>query len=191
MVKPNKLAGLPPGFASLKDRAMRHLSRFASTEAGLVRVLDRSIQRWATAAKAEGKDVQEDVASARAAVRQVVVSLAEAGIVDDEVYAAARARHLLRAGRSRRATASHLASKGIRADVVEAVLPDEDQELASALAYARRRRVGPFRIDAADEAKMRDLATLARAGFSRAVAERALAMDAEAAEAIVLALRQS
>lgn len=191
MAKSLKPAGRAPGFASLQERAMRHLSRFASTEAGLMRVLDRSVQRWATAAKADGKDVEEDVASARSAVRQVVASLAKAGIVDDAVYAAARARRLMRAGRSRRATASHLASKGIRSDVAEMVLPNEDQELPSALTYARRRRIGPFRLGAVEDAKMRDLATLARAGFSRAVAERALAMDAEAAEAIVLALRQS
>ena len=63
------------------------------------------------------------------------------------------------------------------ADVADAVsglraaAPDPD--LAAACAFARRRRLGPFRRSAADHA--RELGSFARAGFSRRVAEAVLA----------------
>jgi len=55
--------------------------------------------------------------------------------------------------------------------------------LVSALILARKRRIGPFRIAAADH--NRELGVLARAGFPRDVAMRALAMPAEEAEAAI------
>ena len=66
-------------------------------------------------------------------------------------------------------------------------LPSADAEFLAAIAFLRRRRLGPFRPPAQDAADpvdpMRELATLGRAGFPRDIAERALRLDpAEAAE---------
>ena len=191
-------AGPAPTRASLHDAALHHLSRFAATEAGLVRVLDRRVQRWARVADAEGTSVAEPVAAAKAAVRQVARALVEAGVVNDAVFAQARAARLNRAGRSRRATSAHLAAKGVAAETAAAALPSAAEELAAALAYARRRRIGPFRpqtdpgTDGKPDAELRqrDLASLARAGFPRDVAERALAMAPGEAADQVLALKR-
>lgn len=169
---------------------MRHLSRFSATEAGLVRVLDRRVQRWARAAEPEGQEVAAAVAAARAAARLVAKALVDAGMVNDAVFAAARATRLARSGRSRRAVAAHLASKGVPADVAQSALPEPEQDLPAALAFARRRRLGPFRVRPADEARMRDLGALARAGFPRDVAERALDTPPDQAEALVIALKR-
>ncbi|MGI4953795.1 MAG: hypothetical protein ACRYGM_18485, partial [Janthinobacterium lividum] len=49
------VAGPVPDRASLHEAALRHLTRFAATEAGLVRVLDRRVQRWLRLAEAEGR----------------------------------------------------------------------------------------------------------------------------------------
>ena len=94
------------------------------------------------------------------------------------------------------------------ADLARAVLPDDaETELAAALVLARKRRIGPFRAsDAADRqretgrqreigrqretGRQREIGILARAGFPRAVAERALDTDAEEAEAAIRRLRQ-
>jgi regulatory protein len=58
-----------------------------------------------------------------------------------------------------------------------------DPDIAAACAFARRRRLGPYRRCAADEA--RELAAFARAGFSRRVAEAVLACaDPDAAETL-------
>lgn len=193
-------AGPAPDRSRLHDAALTHLSRFAVTEAGLVRVLDRRIDRWVRRAALEGMDTDAAALSRRAA-REVAAALVQSGVVDDQAFADARARRLTRAGRSRRAVQAHLAAKGVAAPLVQAALPDEDAELSAALAYACRRRLGPFRIasaepgpddpDAPDLDRMRrELGAMARAGFPQPVAQQALRMDPDAAAAMVIALKQ-
>ncbi len=187
--------GPAPTRARLHDAALAHLARFAATEAGLVRVLDRRIDRWARAAGIEGALDADAIAAAqqasRQAAREVVRALVQSGVVDDASFAGARARRLPRAGRSRLAVSAHLAAKGVPQALAQAALPDPESELAAALAYARRRRLGPFRIGAADDdARRRELGALARAGFPQPVAQQALRMDLKDAEALVTRLKQ-
>lgn len=195
-------AGPAPSAAALHEAALLHLSRFAATEAGLLRVLLRRIDRWSRAARDQEADpdaVAAQAAQATAAAREVVARLAASGAVDDAAFAESRARRLIRAGRSRRAVGAHLASKGVAAETARAVLPDDpDTELAAALAFARRRRIGPFRAPAVDpdaipdaEGLSREYAAFARAGFPQSVAGRALRMDAETALALVERLRRT
>lgn len=174
-------AGLPPDRASLRDAALRHLARYASTEANLLRVLNRRIDRWARLA---GEGVEPAIAAARQTARQVVHDLAAIGAVNDAAYAESRARSLNRAGRSRRAVAAHLAAKGVDAETARAALPDDPEaELTAALRQARRKRIGPFATGETDApTRMKHLATMARAGFSQDIARRALAMTRDAAE---------
>jgi regulatory protein len=173
----------PPDRDALHEAALRHLARYAATAAGLTRVLDRRIARWS----ATGGE-PEAAAEARREARGVVARLVEAGAVDDAGFAAARAQRLARTGRSRRAVAAHLAARGVDGETAAAALIGD--ELASALVHARRRRIGPFRTGAPPDAdaRRRELAVLARAGFPRDVAERALAMTVEEAEAMVTRL---
>ena len=178
-----------PDAASLHEAALRHLARYACSVMGLTRVLDRRVGRWSRAAQPPADQVE----AARAAVRAVVVRLQSAGALDDAAYAQGRARSLVRAGKSRRAIASHLAARGIAAALAGAVLPaDPEHELAAAVTLARRRRIGPFRqAEAADPVRRRrELAALARGGFSEALARQALGMDRATAEALLLRLRQ-
>ena len=166
---------------------MRHLARFSATQAGLLRVLDRRILRWQHASEASA----EQVAPARAAARLVVEALVSSGMIDDAAYAEARARRLVRAGRSRRAVSAHLAAKGVRSDTADAALPDPEAEFQAAVALARRRRLGPFQPSDADPPDpARTLAVFARAGFPRDVAERALRLDLDEAAAVVAALKR-
>lgn len=168
---------------------MAYLARYAATQAGLARVLIRRVDRWARAANADS----EQVAACKAAARAVAAHMAGVGAVDDAAFATGRARSLARAGRSRRAIAAHLAAKGVPSALADAALPDAPEaELAAALAYARRRRLGPFREGPADaEQRLRELGKLARAGFAQSVAARAMGLDPDAAEDIVVRLRLS
>jgi regulatory protein len=186
-------AGPAPDEAALRAAALAHLARYAATRAGLLRVLERRIERWAKLAAAAGAEgLSTDRLAAQAAARQVVAELAAEGSVSDEAFAETRARRLARAGRSRQAVAAHLASHGVEREVARAVLPNDPQrELAAALALARRRRLGPFRTGTPDAAtRLRELGVLARAGFSHEVASRALATDLATAEALVAWLRR-
>jgi regulatory protein len=173
-----------PTEASLHEAALAHLARYATTQMGLVRVLDRRIERWARAAEAETDAVQ----AAKRVSREVVARLVAAGLIDDAAFAASRAKRLVRSGHSQRAVAAHLAARGVAVRQAMSV----EEELGAALVLAHRRRIGPFRRAPADaDAARRELGVLARAGFPREVAERALAMDADEAEELVNQLRKS
>ncbi len=191
-------AGPAPDRARLREAALAHLARHAASEAGLLRVLDRRIRRWAQRAGAEGAAPEQVASQSRAAreeARAVATRLVADGVLDDAAYAEARARSLARRGRSRRAALAHLAERGVDAELARTVLPeDPDADLAAAVLQARRRRIGPFAAADADgddpALRNRALAALARAGFSRDVAERALGLEPDAAEALILALRR-
>ncbi len=197
-------AGPAPDRARLREAALAHLARFAASEAGLLRMLDRRIRRWAQRAGAEGAAPEQVASQSRAArdeARLVAARLVADGVLDDGAYAEARARSLARSGRSRRATLAHLAGRGIDPELARSALPDDpDTDLAAAVLQARRRRIGPYADGEGDAeaeaatadpvARNRALAALGRAGFDRDTAERALGLDRAAADALILALRR-
>ncbi len=185
----------PPDAASLRDAALVHLARYATTEARLRQVLARRLDRWAhAAATLDPADIAAALAAGRAAIPRVVAALAAAGALNDADFAATRARALRRAGRSRRVIAATLAAKGVPTETARVALPeDTDGELAAALLLARRRRLGPFRAaplppdDPA--AARREQGVLARAGFAQDVVHRALRCERAEAEALIVTLR--
>lgn len=180
--------GPQPTETALHEAALTHLARYATTEAGLIRVLRRRVDRWARAMEAES----EIVAALYELCRVVARRLVTAGVVDDAAFAETRAASLTRAGRSRRAVAAHLQARGVSGEIADEALPqDGETELAAALAFTRRRRIGAFRREEVEADEMRAMGMLARAGFSRDVAMRALHMEPEEAEMLVTRLKQS
>jgi regulatory protein len=169
-----------PDAASLHEAALNYIARYATTEAGLRQVLQRRIDAWVRQAGAED-DVRDLAAAAKAAIAGVIARLVELGLLNDATFAENRARGLALSGRSHRAITARLMAKGIDPERARAVLPEG--ELVAALILARKRRIGPFRTAAADQ--NRELGVLARAGFPRDVAVRALAMETEEAEAAI------
>ena len=183
-------AGKPPSESRLRQAALLHLSRYATTEAGLARVLADRMRRWAHAAQAEGREVEAELAAGLAAASSIAATMVSAGAVNDADYAAARARRLARGGSSRRAMAAHLAGKGIAGDDAQAAMAGAPAEAEAALALCRKRRIGPFARAAPDAAlRLKWLGMLARAGFGRDVAVAALGTDADEAEERLIALK--
>ena len=173
----------------MHEAALRHLSRFAATEAGLRRVLERRVQRWVRACPPEDAPEPDAVKGLRMLARDVAQALVAAGAVNDTAFAQARAARLARAGRSRRSVSAHLLGKGVAAELVQQSVGEGD-ELPVALAYAKRRRIGPFRAEPDKAARLSDMAALARAGFQRDVAERVVAFDKQDAEDCVQRLKR-
>jgi regulatory protein len=161
--------------ALIERWALAYLGRFASSAENLRRVLLRRVRKRL----AEDRDA---VAVAAATIDALVARYRSSGLVDDAAYAAGRARARLRRGQSLRVIRAGLAAKGVGAEdaaAAIAALRDEggDPDLAAACAFARRRRLGPYRRAAADDGdavKMRELAAFARAGFSRDAATAVL-----------------
>ncbi|MBV8093940.1 MAG: RecX family transcriptional regulator [Acetobacteraceae bacterium] len=178
---------------ALQTVAVAYLSRYAASKATLLRLLERRIRRWAEKAQGPRERIAADAAQARLTAAEIVDAMAAAGMVDDASFARSRARSLARTGRSKRRIAGYLIQRGINpAMAKEAVAEDGDDELAAALAFARRRRIGPYRRmdDRNHEARQRELATFARAGFPVAIARAVLNMALDEAEPLVAQLRR-
>jgi regulatory protein len=165
--------------AELIERwALGYLGRYASSAENLRRVLMRRVRRHAP----------EAVQPARPLIEAIVTRYREAGLLDDDAYAAARAASLHRRGDSLMVIRTRLRAKGVAGEVVAGAVGSlqelgPDPDLAAACAFARRRRLGPFRRTAGNRA--RELAAFARAGFGRRVAEAVLACaDEEAVAAL-------
>jgi len=159
--------------AALIERwALHYLGRYANSAEGLRRVLLRRARRHL------GED-RAALAGAAAAIDALVARYQASGLVDDAVYAGAQARARLRRGQSLRTIRAGLAARGIGAEdaamALDSLREDGDPDLAAACAFARRRRLGPYRRAAEDRDK--SLAAFARAGFTRATAEAVLACE--------------
>ncbi|HET8726738.1 MAG TPA: regulatory protein RecX [Alphaproteobacteria bacterium] len=157
----------------LQNAALYYLERYASSAENLRRVLMRRVE---LSARAHDTDRDEGARQVDAIIRRCL----DNGLLDDSRYASARVRSLARRGDSPRAIRAKLAQKGVPEDAVEAAFAElveetPDPELRSAVRLARRRRLGPFRPDETRAGhKDRDLAALARAGFSFDVARRVI-----------------
>jgi regulatory protein len=161
--------------AQIERWALAYLGRFASSAENLRRVLLRRVRRRLS-------DDREATTRAAAVIDALVARYRASGLVDDAAYAAGRARARLRRGQSLKTIRAGLAAKGVAAEdaavAIDALRGDGgDPDLAAAVAFARRRRLGPFRrapAEGNDELRLKELGAFARAGFSRAVAEAVL-----------------
>ena len=174
----------PPITAERLERAALHyLERFAASAASLRRVLARRVERSA-------RDHGGDAAEGKRWIETLIERYQRSGLLNDAVYAEAKASSLRRRGGSARAIRDKLAAKGVDGEIAAQALARVDGETepedgpapsadsadeAAARALARRRRLGPFRPEALRaEYRTKDLATLGRAGFSYETARRVI-----------------
>jgi regulatory protein len=170
--------------ASLENAALHYLERFASSAANLRRVLLRRVR---LSAKEHGTDPAEGAALVETLIARFEASF----LLDDRSYAQAKAASLHRSGASRRAISGRLAQHGVDGEIIAAAIGDIEEtngnaELAAACTLARRRRLGPYRPDAARaDHRTKDLGAFARAGFSLDIARKVLdCADPDAVEAL-------
>ena len=177
--RPRRLAK-PITVKRLENVAAAYVARYDASSARLRTVLMRRIDR------ARNHDMPV-VDNAEAVIASILARYTKAGVIDDARYAERKAGSLHRRGTSSRHIREKLKLAGIDRDDVERALDVARDELAvdatgmdlqAALAFARRRRLGPFRDPAdRDERRSRDLAALGRAGFSFDVARRVIDTD--------------
>jgi len=160
----------------LENAALYYLKRHASTQAQLKRVLLRRVNR---SLRFHGGDRLE----ALSWVDTLVARLVQSGLLSDEAYAETKAHALRNSGRSARVITQKLKMKGVAPDVVTRTLAHATAELSeeeAARIWARKKRLGPFRREASTRKnqRQRDLAAMARAGFSFQTAQKTLDEDA-------------
>jgi len=156
---------------SLENAALYYLGRYATSSENLRQVLLRRVAR-----AAKHHDTDEEACAVM--IDELILRYVSNGLLDDTAYARAQCASLNRRGKSVRAIRGWLRQKGLGPDIIEKtlkVLGEEivEPDLAAAIAYARRRRFGPYRMNTiAPETRDKELAALARSGFSYALARR-------------------
>ena len=159
----------------LENAALFYLQRYASSAANLRRVLLRKINR-----SCKFHDVP--AAPFTPLVDGLLTRYIAVGLLNDESYARAKAQTLRRAGKSRQAIHAKLAIKGLSTAQIEDALHIADEEsdnaeLTAAQRHAKKKRIGIYRTDGLTQdpaLKQKELAVLARAGFSYEIARKAL-----------------
>ena len=161
----------------LENVALHHLERFASSSQNLKEVLLRRVQR---SAFHHDTDPEEGAVWAD----EIIVRFLDVGLLDDKAYADGRVRSLHGRGNSRNAIRMKLRAKGVETDLVDDVLAaigneeNEDVDLTAAKRFAKRRRLGPYRESSQrEERREKDMAALARAGFSYHIARTVVEAD--------------
>lgn len=159
--KPDRSPPPPLDSATLERLALRYVERFATTRARLVRYLEAKIRArgW------EGAPPDPIAIAER---------LAALGYIDDQGFGAARAAAMARRGLGARRIRPALRHAGVAAaDVDHIVAATDEQALDAALAFAKRRRIGPFAPGTVDDnARRRQLAAMMRAGHSYDISKK-------------------
>jgi regulatory protein len=147
--------------------ALRYVERFATTRGKLRQYLARKIRErgWA-----------EGVANADP--QALAERLAELGYIDDAAFGEARAMAMGRRGLGARRVTQALRHAGLEEEQAAVLRPAIDARgPESAVAFARRRRIGPFAAEAPDTAaRAKAISAMIRAGHGFDIARTIVAM---------------
>ncbi len=164
------------------NKALHYLSRYATSQHRLRIVLGRFAMR-----KFDKHDTDEVVA----AISATVTRCQSLGYLNDDAFAQSQARSHRQQGRSKLGIRQRLRQHRLDDTIIDAALGAADKhagngELLAACLFARRRRIGPFdrrHFDNLDnrqaivQRQQRQLGSMARAGFDRAVSQTVIELE--------------
>ena len=158
---------LPPLHSADLDRlALRYVERYATTRAKLASYLARKLRErgWA------GEDQPDLQALAQA--------MADRGYIDDRLFAETKAGAMGRRGLGARRVSEALRHAGVESGDAEAIAPLVAADaVTSAIGFARRKRIGPFALEAADRPlQEKQLGQMLRAGHPMRLARSLVRM---------------
>jgi regulatory protein len=152
--------------AAMERLALRYVERFATTRGRLVDYLRRKIRErgW------DGADADPATLAEK---------LADLGYIDDRAFGEARASAMARRGLGQRRVNGALRQAGIGEDDAEALAPAiEDRAMAAALTFARKKRIGPYAVEAADRVlREKQIGAMIRGGHDFSLARRIAGMS--------------
>lgn len=161
----------------LRNAGLYYLQRFAASKAHFKTVMMRKVERSCR------HHPEQDIEECRAQVDKLADTFESAGLLNDALYTQGMVNSLRRRGLSRKAILAKMVYKGIAPDRTGQALqehdndaPDRDAELGAALMLAKRKKIGPFAVPGKPGDPQKDLARLARAGFSYETARRIMDM---------------
>ncbi len=145
----------------LKNIALYYLKRFDSSTDNLRQVLRRRVNDYAYHNPEWHKE------DAYAWIESLLVDFERLGYLDDGRYAEIKVKNYVAAGKSARYITGKLKQKGIDEGRISCLLEEQEYDpFATALHFARKKGIGPFRaIEKREECRQKDMGTLLRAGF--------------------------
>lgn len=153
----------------LENAGLYYLGRYASSTANFRRVMKRKIDRSA-------RHHEQDAEQFYPLLEEIISRYQSSGLLNDAQYSFAKVRSLRARGTSERMIHAKLSQKGLSSDEIAAAIEQhakeedadhkDETERAAAEKYARKRRLGPYRIPPDPDRYDKDMAAMARAGFS-------------------------
>ena len=156
---------------SLRKAGLRYLEKYAASTQSLREVLKKRTLKF------EVPDVS-DANAFDTWIDNIIDQFTKNGLLNDQLFAQARANSLFRKGTSIRMIRSKLIKKGISNTIIDKTIAElasewKDPDWKAAIRFSQRKKLGPFRSSKnRDDFVKRDLASLGRAGFSFAVAKK-------------------
>lgn len=164
---PDPRRPLPPlNSADLERFALRYVERYATTRAKLAAYLSRKLRE-------RGWDGEKSPDPEGLAER-----MAGLGYVNDRLYAESKAGAMARRGLGARRVREALRFAGVEEEDAAALAPSlEEAEVSSAIAFAKRKRIGPFGREMAERPlQEKQMAAMIRAGHPPALARAIVRM---------------
>jgi len=156
---------------ALKNLALSYVARFPCTTEKLRKHLAKKMRDALDAGEAQPGD-------GRKWIDGVIETLTRVKLLDDKAYAEARAMTLHRRGRATSIIVRDLAQRGAPETAIlqarDALAEtSENPDLTAAARLARKKRLGPFsKVPLTQDLRRKQLATLARSGFSFDIARQ-------------------
>lgn len=176
----------------LHNAGLFYLQRYTASSTHFKKVMARKVERSCRFHEDQDRD------RCLAMVDELVEKFKSLGLLNDHAYLTGMITSLRRRGMSTRAIFARLRAKGLSGPEIEEALTrydddlPEDAELISALRHVRRKKIGPYASPDADsdlayKAMQKNMASMARAGFSYDIIQKVLDMPQEEADKILIA----
>jgi regulatory protein len=162
----------------MRRSALHYLGQRSTSVANLRRVLARRAKRKLD------PEIEQDVG---AMIERTVAFCVRNGFVDDAAFVEGRIHSGRSRGLSMRRIGAALGAKGVDRTLVAQAFDTDDRderEEAAALRLAQRKRLGPWRRLDREYDTQKEVAVMARGGFSISLAKRIVGLSVEEAEEI-------
>ncbi len=151
---------------NLTKYAIKYLSKYSSSKKNLEKILKNKIMRM--------KIEKRNKAILYNSIPSIILNLETKNIISDSDYAASKIRFFTSSGKSKIFINRYLFQKGINNEIINELLKVKENEnsnweLESAKVFARKKNLHKNNKD-----KEKNLAKLARAGFSYEIAKKIL-----------------
>ena len=169
----------------MENYSLFYLERYASSSNNFRRVLTQRVDR---SCKHHGTDFDECMELVEDLIKRYI----DCELLNDKNYAITKIRGLRRKGNSSKMIFAKLMQKGVSSNDIDHALNIIDEEISSehngqtveftsALKHAKRKKLGNFRIRESNKENIyeRDLASLARAGYSYDISKKVLEFEEE------------